>query len=170
MTHYRDLTSAEQAAIQAFAKAHGRKWKATLSQKYWYNARIWRDDDGDSAMGTLLHGVRNDLGASWLDGYKLPKKPTQPADGCCGGGIGPFDGNDNFGKPRQDFADKLAAMDEAAYLKAAEQVIWLSAYANNNPKSDYHWQATACYKEAERRGDKALYTRAYNQARASAGL
>jgi hypothetical protein len=81
-----------------------------------------------------------------------------------------FDGNDNFGKPRQDFADKLTTMDEAAYLKAAEQVIWLSAYANNNPKSDYHWQATACYKEAERRGDKALYTRAYEQARKSAGL
>jgi hypothetical protein len=78
-----------------------------------------------------------------------------------------LDGNDNYGKPKQDYADKLVAMDEAAFLKAAEQAIWLSAYASNNPRSDYHWQASACYDEAGRRGRPELYSRAFEAASGS---
>ena len=70
-------------------------------------------------------------------------------------------GKDNYGNPRQNFADKLAAASDEAYLGIAEERIWLSAYANNNPRSDYHWQADACYDEARRRGKPALYERAY---------
>jgi hypothetical protein len=81
-----------------------------------------------------------------------------------------LEGKDNYGKPRQAFADKMAAMDEKEYLKAAEQVIWLSAYANNNSRSDYHWQADACYDEAMRRNKQELYTTAFNNAKASAGV
>lgn len=73
-------------------------------------------------------------------------------------------GLDNYGKPKQGFADKLAAADEAEYLKIAEERIWLSAYANNNPRSDYHWQADACYDEAKRRGEIDLYHRAWVKA------
>ena len=73
-------------------------------------------------------------------------------------------GKDNYGKPRQAFADKLAAADEDEYLTIAEQYIWLSAYANNNPRSDYHWQADACYDEAVRRGNKDLYSKAWKKA------
>ncbi|TBE73839.1 hypothetical protein ELG97_37050 [Rhizobium leguminosarum] len=69
--------NAEQiAALEAFAAAHGRKWKDTLSMTYWYNARIWRDGPGGENMGAILHGVRNQFGGSWLyDEFKLPKKP-----------------------------------------------------------------------------------------------
>lgn len=35
------------------------------------------------------------------------------------------------------------------------------------PRSDYHWQADACYDEAARRGKPELYTQAYNRVRAS---
>lgn len=45
--------------------------------------------------------------------------------------------------------------------------IWLSAYANNNPRSDYHWQADACYDEAARRGKPELYVQAYEKAKAT---
>ena len=75
-----------------------------------------------------------------------------------------LEGNDNDGKPRQEFADKLAALDEAGFLKEAELSIWLSAYAGNNPRSDYHWHADACYKEAQRRGRLELYERAWKRA------
>jgi hypothetical protein len=75
-----------------------------------------------------------------------------------------LDGNDNYGKPRQEFAGKLAAASDEEYLRIAEQYIWLSAYANNNPRSDYHWQADACYHEAMRRGKPELYDRAYRKA------
>lgn len=70
-------------------------------------------------------------------------------------------GKDNRGKPRQLFADKIATLNEAAFLKEAQDRIWLSAYAGNNPRSDYHWQADACYDEAQRRGKPELYRSAW---------
>lgn len=73
-------------------------------------------------------------------------------------------GQDNYGKPRQIYADRIAAMDDTAFSKEAEQSIWLSAYANNNPRSDYHWQADACYNEATRRGKPELYNQAHARA------
>lgn len=74
-------------------------------------------------------------------------------------------GKDNYGKPRQEFADKIAAASDTEYLKIAEDKIWLSAYANNNPRSDYHWQADACWEEAMRRGKPDLYSEAWHKAR-----
>jgi hypothetical protein len=79
-----------------------------------------------------------------------------------------IEGFDNRRKPRQVFADKIAAEDDAAFLKTAEQYIWLSAYANNNPRSDYHWMADTCYDEAKRRGKPELYTQAFEKAKVSA--
>ena len=75
-----------------------------------------------------------------------------------------LEGNDNYGNPRQAFADRLAAASDEGYLKMAEDRIWLSAYASNNARSDYHWQADAAYKEALRRGKPDLYNRAWKRA------
>jgi hypothetical protein len=75
-----------------------------------------------------------------------------------------LDGLDNYRKPRQDFANRIGAMDDAAFVKEAEHYIWLSAYANNNPRSDYHWQCDACYDEAARRGKPELYRQAHKRA------
>lgn len=71
-------------------------------------------------------------------------------------------GKDNHGKPRQAWADKLAALSDHDFVKEARHMIWLSGYANNNPRSDYHWQADACYDEAQRRGKPELYQSAYD--------
>jgi hypothetical protein len=76
-----------------------------------------------------------------------------------------IEGTDNYGKLRQAFADRLAAaVSDAEYLELAEQYIWLSAYADNNPRSDYHWMCDACYAEAGRRGKPELYRKAWEQA------
>lgn len=75
-----------------------------------------------------------------------------------------LNGKDNYGKPRQDFADRLAKMTDDQFLDEANQSIWLSAYANNNPRSDYHWHADACYDEAQRRGKPELYSIAFKRA------
>lgn len=75
-------------------------------------------------------------------------------------------GLDNHKKPRQDWADMLAALDDRGFIALTERSIWLSAYANSNPGSDYHWQADACYDESQRRGNVGLYKQAYDQARA----
>lgn len=73
-------------------------------------------------------------------------------------------GLDNYKRPRQAFADKIAALDDQAFVTEATQVIWMSAFANNNPRSDYHWQADACYDEAQRRGNPGLYSHAHKRA------
>ena len=77
-----------------------------------------------------------------------------------------LEGTDNYGKPRQDYADRLAKMDEAALLKEAEQAIWLSAYAANNPRSDYHWWCAATYAESVRRGKPLIYNETHLRASA----
>ena len=73
-------------------------------------------------------------------------------------------GKDNHGKPRQNFADRIAAMDDEAFVREVEQYVWLSAYANNNPRSDYHWMCDATHDEAKRRGNPDLYQRGWNRA------
>jgi hypothetical protein len=75
-----------------------------------------------------------------------------------------LEGKDNYGKPRQEFADRLAKANDAEFLKVAEQFIWLSAYAANNPRSDYHWMCDATYDEAKRRGKPELYDQAHKAA------
>lgn len=76
-----------------------------------------------------------------------------------------YPGKDNYGKPKSEYIAKLETLDEAAFLKEAESKIWLSAFASNNPRSDYHWHADALYDEAQRRGNPELYVRAYEKAR-----
>lgn len=78
-------------------------------------------------------------------------------------------GNDNYSKPRQNYADRISAMTDEELLKETESTIWLSAYANNNPRSDYHWQADACYSECSSRGKEEIYSKAYEIAKARAG-
>ena len=68
-----ELTTEELDALTAFARAHGRKWKSRLVFDYWYNARLWEDHTGSSRPGSILHGLRNRLGPSWLQTFKLPK-------------------------------------------------------------------------------------------------
>lgn len=71
--------------------------------------------------------------------------------------------NDNYGRARQLYLGKLAAMtDEELHLET-RQKIWLSAYANNNPRSDYHWQVDATYDEWVRRGKPEGYEQAYRE-------
>lgn len=73
---YREPTEEERAALESFALAHGRRWRSELTDVYWYNARLWRGPNGDDpVIGSVLHGVRNDLGPEWLHQvYKPPVK------------------------------------------------------------------------------------------------
>ena len=76
MNNRRKPTAEQIAALQRFAKAHGRRWKDELSMTYWYNARIWRDYAAAPEHrndGTVLHGIRNEFGPTWLMNYRLPK-------------------------------------------------------------------------------------------------
>lgn len=63
------LTDEQQAALQAYAARHGRRWKSILNNVWMGGAPY---DDG----GTL-RGIRNTHGPSWLQSYRLPQpKPS----------------------------------------------------------------------------------------------
>ncbi len=65
----------------------------------------------------------------------------------------------------------IAGFNDADFLKEAKDKVWLSAYASNNPRSDYHWQCDLCYDEAVRRGgvDAPLYNKAHKAVMQEAG-
>lgn len=56
-----------------------------------------------------------------------------------------YTGQDNYGHDKQEYVAKLQAMELPALEKETESKIWLSAYAANNPRSDYHWHVDACW-------------------------
>ena len=74
---------------------------------------------------------------------------------------GKYSGNDNYGKPKSVYLDKLKAMDDKQLRHTCEEMIWLSAYAGNNPRSDFHWQCDACYDECCNRGKTYIYEQAH---------
>ena len=66
-------------------------------------------------------------------------------------------GNDNHGKPKSDYLGKLSTLDDAQLRSEVNQMIWLSTYASNNPRSDYHWMCDACYEETVNRKKVYIY-------------
>lgn len=69
----------------------------------------------------------------------------------------------NSGATQQDWRNRLYEMsDENLYLHCV-RYIWLSAYAYNNPKSDYHFLCDAGYDECAARDLSEIYDRAYRK-------
>lgn len=74
-----------------------------------------------------------------------------------------YSGNDNSGKPKSDYLNRIAGFTTEELRKETKDKIWLSGYANNNPRSDYHWHVDACYDELmKRNGDDKEYAACYN--------
>jgi len=73
-----------------------------------------------------------------------------------------YEGKDNSGKPKTEYLETLKLMSEETLIRETKDKIWLSAYANNNPRSDYHWHVDACYDELKTRTGKTdLYSMCY---------
>lgn len=74
-----------------------------------------------------------------------------------------YSGNDNGGKPKSDYLDRLKTKTIEELEKETKDKIWLSAYAKNNPRSDYHWHVDACYDEiVSRTGNSELYGKCHD--------
>lgn len=79
--------------------------------------------------------------------------------------MGNFEGKGNDGKPKSEYLEKLSAMTDEELSKEAESKIWLSAYATNNPRSDYHWHCNAVYAECTKRDPNGEnYNKAWKKA------
>lgn len=75
-----------------------------------------------------------------------------------------IEGKDNAGEPRQNYADRLVKMTDEELSKEMESKIWLSAYAANNHRSDFHWHCDATWEEGNRRNKPELYKAAHTKA------
>lgn len=81
---------------------------------------------------------------------------------------GRYKGDDNSGKPKTEYLKKMVLMTDEELRKECESKIWLSAYASNNHRSDYHWHCDCCYDECKRRGKDDIYNKAHKSV--SSGL
>ena len=72
-------------------------------------------------------------------------------------------GLDNYQHPKQDYIARIKAMTDKELSAECESKIWLSAYAANNPRSDYHWHVDALWNECGRRNSPSIYDNAYKQ-------
>jgi hypothetical protein len=73
-----------------------------------------------------------------------------------------FSGLDNDRKPKLEYIVKIQEMNDEKLFEEMKHKIWLSAYAGNNPRSDYHWHVDALYGEGKRRyGNDDVYKRAW---------
>ena len=76
---------------------------------------------------------------------------------------GRYQGNDNSGKPKAEYLRKLVQMTDEKLRKECKSRIWLSAYAGNNQRSDYHWKCDACFDESRRRKKVNIYEDAFQE-------
>lgn len=61
------------------------------------------------------------------------------------------------------------ALSDDEFVAKAEMQIWLSAFANNNPRAPAHKETDNAFDEARRREKPWLYQKAYNKAVTSCG-
>jgi hypothetical protein len=62
-----------------------------------------------------------------------------------------YAGNDNYGRPKSQYLEQIAAMDDKQLLSESYSMIYQSARCSNNPRADWHWMVDACYDECKKR-------------------
>ncbi|TJW14400.1 MAG: hypothetical protein E5W82_10515 [Mesorhizobium sp.] len=70
------LTAADIAALRSYAAEYGPKWKDALALD-WYNARLSICSEMPE-RGSILHGLRNNLGPSWLADFRFAEPIKYP--------------------------------------------------------------------------------------------
>ena len=72
-----------------------------------------------------------------------------------------YKGTDNYKRPKSEYFEKVLGMNADDFSREIRNKIWLSAYASNNPRSDYHWQVDGLYDICSMRGTPEIYKEAY---------
>jgi hypothetical protein len=73
----------------------------------------------------------------------------------------PISNPDNSGKAQRAYVLKIAEMSNEDLGRECGSMIYMSAFAANNPRSCYHWQCDACYDECKRRKREDIYSEAH---------
>jgi hypothetical protein len=59
-----------------------------------------------------------------------------------------------------NYKAKLQEMNDDQLYEECKRTAWFSAYANSNPKSDYHFMCDLCYEECITRNKPELFQKA----------
>ena len=72
----------------------------------------------------------------------------------------------------QAYEEKINAMGDRQFVSECGSMIFMSAYAANNPRACWHWMVDACYACAVQRGGEhaPLYDLAYKQVASEQGI
>jgi len=63
---------------------------------------------------------------------------------------------------KEEFSKYIRGLTMEELKELTKSVIFLSAFANNNPHSDYHWEIRLCHTELQNRtGNTDLYDKLY---------
>lgn len=73
------------------------------------------------------------------------------------------DNPDNDPIKQEAYKVSLSKMSDEELYDETGRKIWLSAYANNNPISCYHWQLDATYDEWVKRQKTEMYIKAHKK-------
>lgn len=72
-----------------------------------------------------------------------------------------YAGNDNYGRPKSQYLEKIAAMTDEQLRNECSSIIYMSEFCSNNPRADWHWMVDALYDESKKRGG-SIYDDAYD--------
>jgi hypothetical protein len=61
-----------------------------------------------------------------------------------------------------EFQERIKSWTDKHLYEETRRCIWLSAYAKNNPNSNYHRMCTECYRECSARGLEVFYDIAWH--------
>jgi hypothetical protein len=71
-------------------------------------------------------------------------------------------GNDNFGKPKINYSNKISILDDIQLYAESIEKLWLSNYFVNDSNSDFHWHVYACRDEWAKRNKLEEFNRAWH--------
>lgn len=74
-TKYQQPTQEQIEALRKFAAANGRSWKSKLNHCW---MRSYYGDYPGVERSDILQGIRNELGPTWLDRFKLTNYGEAP--------------------------------------------------------------------------------------------
>ncbi len=78
-----------------------------------------------------------------------------------------FAGVDNYRRPKTVYLNRLRTLNSDEFYHECYGVIYQAARCANNPRADWHWMASACYRESQHREltaqEKCIYSRAWEK-------
>ena len=92
----------------------------------------------------------------------MEQKENKTTEGSNAGLASKYPGNDNYGRPKSAYIEKLEAMSDEEIESETYSMIYQAARCANNPKADWHWMVDVCWDVCKSRPND-IYKKAYDE-------